>query len=347
MRRAMWHGHVADADMRQKTARGVVHVNFQGGIVFNPDHKTIMDHVYDDPPLNEETLFVDEILESINTTDIYPTSLFDNAVFLIGAYIAEAIVCLITDVLLTFIILRYKNIRQDRVNIIILNIIVLDFLLVIASVIPTMFVETETYFSRILPELFVVLHLPSIVMCAFLTNYWYMKLYFSNRLLKLNNHFKILICGIYVLAGFCIGVYYFTEVLFVLPFFMYIVFMVVVDIAHAVNMSKIDDYKLKDDCIFFLVNAFCVLKTPVLTVIALRYTNILQDAFISEIVLYLSILFAALNSIGFLIILYLNDRRYKLALQEAFRCRCKRDNAEDEYQYVGFVHEISDRPNVL
>ncbi|XP_018568562.1 kappa-type opioid receptor-like [Anoplophora glabripennis] len=254
-------------------------------------------------------------------------------------YIVISLVCLTANILIIFVILKYKRLRQEKWSIIILNWAIINCPLTIIS--PTTF-GTALYLLHLVSykifclvqQIEHILFLADLLLIIILTIYWYLKLYHTEKYVKLCQNIKGVLIFVYVLLIFLAGFNVYTcinrwfllpEIILYLSELVFILFMAVINIVHAVKMRRLVDYSNRKNIPFLLSNTLFLSYLLVLLVL-------LTESYFShltvQILINVALCIATLNPFYFFMILYHSDRNYNTFFKHLLSCRCKEYNDE-------------------
>lgn len=252
---------------------------------------------------------------------------------LLNVYILLSLICIIVSLLIIFVILKHKRLREEKWSMIVLNWTILNCLLMITGPITlgiavhlTHLVKYDIYWF--VHQMEYILFFIDLLLIIILTIHWYMKLYHTEKYIILNENIKYVFIFVYLLLtiltilNLCfIGnrwIIITADIIMFTSCLVFILFMTVVNIVHAVKMRRLVDYSNRKNIPFLLSNALFASYLLVLVAILLSsYVSILID----QILVSVSFLIANLNPFYFFIILYRSDRNYNTYFKHIFTCR--------------------------
>ncbi|XP_050517406.1 uncharacterized protein LOC126892034 isoform X1 [Diabrotica virgifera virgifera] len=263
----------------------------------------------------------------------------------IEIYTFLAIICIVANILLIFVILKYRRLRYDKENIIILNWCVLNtfFMLTQPQTFRFSFYWTGLWSHRafcILEQAEFTALFGDILFIVLLFIFWFCKLYYPAKYVKLANHvrFAVIIVYFICLCSFSLHIYAcfnrkymrISELVLWLMYLIFVVFMIVMNVVHLVKRRKFVQTTTVSNIPLILCNVYF---SSIILLIFTILINITIDLGIEFAICLMatSMLLSIVTPIYFFLTLYRYDKNYNTFLGYVLTCQCNK-YGKDEFQ---------------
>ncbi|XP_072399529.1 uncharacterized protein [Diabrotica undecimpunctata] len=263
----------------------------------------------------------------------------------IEVYTILSIICVAADILLIFVILKYRRLRYDKENIIILNWCVLNafFMLTQPHTFRFSFYWTGLWSLKtfcILEQAEYTALFGDILFIVLLFIFWFFKVYYPAKYVKLANHVRFAIMFVYFICLCCLGLHIDTcinrhylrlaEMILCLMYLIFVVFMIVMNVVHLIKKRKFVQTTTVSNIPLVLCNVYC---SSIIMLIFTLVLNLIGDLPL-EFALCLgatSLILSVVTPIYFFLTLYKYDKNYNTFLGYVLRCQCNK-YGKDELQ---------------
>ncbi|XP_056643482.1 uncharacterized protein LOC130449577 isoform X1 [Diorhabda sublineata] len=268
-------------------------------------------------------------------------------------YTILSILCIIANSLLMFVILKHRRLRKEKENIILLNWCVLNTFFMVTQ--PATF-RIEMYWTGIWRyTTFCVLEqteytalFGDVILIELLFLYWFLKMYYPRASRKLSAHLHFVLIIVYVLFVTCVALHIgtcvrrsrgYAEVILVLSYSIFLLFMIVMNITHLVKRRKLVQTTPVSNVPYILSNIFFLAVFPLLVV---GFVGLFIEAhyFLIISLVNISLFLSIMNPIYFFVTLYKFDNNYNTFLGYVLRCKCNQ-YGNDEMQEEPVVYNTT------
>ncbi|XP_074036432.1 uncharacterized protein isoform X2 [Leptinotarsa decemlineata] len=264
-------------------------------------------------------------------------------------------ICIAFNIIISFVILRYRRLREEKSNIILLHWAIINSLFMLST--PTNyrfmhdFSDAIDYLSVycIVEQFEHTFLLADILLITFLVIYWYLRLYYPSKFQNIVKYFVIYIGCLYVLCVIILAleihscnnnIFGLAQITLFLSYLLFFLFMVIMNIIHAVRKKSLPHNSNKRNLPFVLSNTFFVCYIPI--VVSLFLGLLIEFNYIVLLAtIYTTFFISIMTPVYFFMILYKYDDDFHTFFRHVLTCKCRQYQEEFQEHQVIYNNDVN------